>query len=97
MCVRSFVCLYLFLFFFKQKTAYELRISDWSSDVCSSDLGGCWQGMRTWTWGLRGVKAGDYSGGARIAPEMVISRCNGSVMRRAEPASRPARPDRSPP
>src|SRR3546814_6079010 len=28
----------LFLFFFKQKTAYELRISDWSSDVCSSDL-----------------------------------------------------------
>src|SRR3546814_4548786 len=25
-------------FFFKQKTAYELRISDWSSDVCSSDL-----------------------------------------------------------
>src|SRR3546814_1316267 len=28
-----------FFFFFKQKTAYELRISDWSSDVCSSDLG----------------------------------------------------------
>src|SRR3546814_10562791 len=31
MCVASF-------FFFKQNTAYELRISDWSSDVCSSDL-----------------------------------------------------------
>src|SRR3546814_5323626 len=31
-CVLSF-------FFFKQKTAYEMRISDWSSDVCSSDLG----------------------------------------------------------
>src|SRR3546814_7072255 len=30
-----FVCL---LFFFKQNTAYEMRISDWSSDVCSSDL-----------------------------------------------------------
>src|SRR3546814_6064114 len=28
----------LSLFFFKQKTAYEVRISDWSSDVCSSDL-----------------------------------------------------------
>src|SRR3546814_6826275 len=28
----------LCLFFFKQKTAYELRISDWSADVCSSDL-----------------------------------------------------------
>src|SRR3546814_2214774 len=30
--------LYLCFFFFKQKTAYEMRISDWSSDVCSSDL-----------------------------------------------------------
>src|SRR3546814_7868938 len=28
----------MFVFFFKQKTAYEMRISDWSSDVCSSDL-----------------------------------------------------------
>src|SRR3546814_5156678 len=31
-----FVC--MFVVFFKQKTAYEMRISDWSSDVCSSDL-----------------------------------------------------------
>src|SRR3546814_9997282 len=30
--------LVLCFFFFKQKTAYEMRISDWSSDVCSSDL-----------------------------------------------------------
>src|SRR3546814_8911550 len=30
--------MYLLFFFFKQKTAYEMRISDWSSDVCSSDL-----------------------------------------------------------
>src|SRR3546814_4088255 len=40
------LCLYLvFFFFFKQKTAYEMRISDWSSDVCSSDLfvGQQWQ------------------------------------------------------
>src|SRR3546814_5651266 len=29
----------MYVFFFKQKTAYEMRISDWSSDVCSSDLG----------------------------------------------------------
>src|SRR3546814_4222220 len=48
-----FVCFYVLLycsllsgffifcfFFFKQKTAYEMRISDWSSDVCSSDLQG---------------------------------------------------------
>src|SRR3546814_8200487 len=35
-CVLLFsIC---FFFFFKQKTAYEMRISDWSSDVCSSDL-----------------------------------------------------------
>src|SRR3546814_4950604 len=31
-------CLLWLFFFFKQKTAYEMRISDWSSDVCSSDL-----------------------------------------------------------
>src|SRR3546814_6392997 len=33
-------CCFIFIlvFFFKQKTAYEMRISDWSSDVCSSDL-----------------------------------------------------------
>jgi len=30
--------LYLFFFFFKQKTAYEMPMCDWSSDVCSSDL-----------------------------------------------------------
>src|SRR3546814_8149530 len=30
--------MYFVVFFFKQKTAYEMRISDWSSDVCSSDL-----------------------------------------------------------
>src|SRR3546814_4413565 len=33
-----FVVLLFVFFFFKQKTAYEMRISDWSSDVCSSDL-----------------------------------------------------------
>src|SRR3546814_3553358 len=43
--VRSFPCAVLrwscaIFFFFKQKTAYEMRISDWSSDVCSSDLKG---------------------------------------------------------
>src|SRR3546814_5669552 len=32
------LCLDFVVFFFKQKTAYEMRISDWSSDVCSSDL-----------------------------------------------------------
>src|SRR3546814_3303706 len=37
-------CVYFFVvFFFMQKTAYELRISYWSSDVCSSDLMGVWR------------------------------------------------------
>src|SRR3546814_8648269 len=39
-CVLCSVFVYYFIFyvfFFKQKTAYEMRISDWSSDVCSSD------------------------------------------------------------
>src|SRR3546814_238565 len=42
-------CVLLLVFFFKQKTAYEMRISDWSSDVCSSDLllpcGGGYEGL----------------------------------------------------
>src|SRR3546814_7072832 len=36
-CIVFILMLFIF-FFFKQKTAYEMRISDWSSDVCSSDL-----------------------------------------------------------
>src|SRR3546814_17439431 len=36
---------HLIFFFFKQKTAYEMRISDWSSDVCSSDLLGIHRGV----------------------------------------------------
>src|SRR3546814_5216712 len=39
LCVSVVLCCF---FFFKQKTAYEMRISDWSSDVCSSDL---WLGV----------------------------------------------------
>src|SRR3546814_20646729 len=40
MCVwiESLYCSLFLFFFFKQRTAYEMRISDWSSDVCSSDL-----------------------------------------------------------
>src|SRR3546814_4403235 len=50
-----FVIYYTFVylvFFFKQKTAYDMRISDWSSDVCSSDLppGGNQPSDRRWTW-----------------------------------------------
>src|SRR3546814_5725488 len=38
-------------FFFKQKTAYEMRISDWSSDVCSSDL--AWPAGANFRWPVR--------------------------------------------
>src|SRR3546814_8530980 len=38
-----------FVFFFKQKTAYEMRISDWSSDVCSFDL---WYDLLSFTTGI---------------------------------------------
>src|SRR3546814_9410745 len=48
----SYVCICLFdfvlFFFFKQKTAYEMRISDWSSDVCSSDLRTLSAGFNCW-------------------------------------------------
>src|SRR3546814_8858984 len=37
-CICDVVLCFFVVFFFKQKTAYEMRISDWSSDVCSSDL-----------------------------------------------------------
>src|SRR3546814_4973900 len=42
------ISLFVF-FFFKQKTAYEMRISDWSSDVCSSDL-----------WAMRLTYSGEF-------------------------------------
>src|SRR3546814_16345924 len=45
----------MFFLFFKQKTAYEMRISDWSSDVCSSDL-------------LSGVVVADLEGRTRTLP-----------------------------
>src|SRR3546814_4020888 len=38
--IRCVMVFMMFFFFFKHKTSYEMRISDWSSDVCSSDLRG---------------------------------------------------------
>src|SRR3546814_5311643 len=52
-----------FFFFFKQKTAYEMRISDWSSDVCSSDLGG--PGARNGAGPEQRQRAGDSPGDQR--------------------------------
>src|SRR3546814_1830525 len=51
-----------FFFFFKQKTAYEMRISDWSSDVCSSDLQAVFDDFGIacpqFAWGQSGEHAG---------------------------------------
>src|SRR3546814_9380066 len=54
-CIFELFCSFVFFFVFKQKTAYEMRISDWSSDVCSSDLG-----PPSGTGRCRGRKAGGY-------------------------------------
>src|SRR3546814_2042496 len=51
----------LFMFFFKQKTAYEMRISDWSSDVCSSDLAIPYQFKEM-------IDSGFIAGGGNVAP-----------------------------
>src|SRR3546814_8504434 len=53
-----------FVFFFKQKTAYEMRISDWSSDVCSSDLLICDVSMPTYllTHWVNGRQRGERLG-----------------------------------
>src|SRR3546814_8316334 len=63
---------FVFVFFFKQKTAYEMRISDWSSDVCSSDLFsrsrfafGLLQGGRSDDCGDREIAVVNGRGGAR--------------------------------
>src|SRR3546814_10357419 len=61
--LMSFVCFWFF--FFKQKTAYEMRISDWSSDVCSSDLGSAVQVSGCLTAGVaRHCRAGGSSANA---------------------------------
>src|SRR3546814_18811998 len=49
MVVNVVSCSCVCFFFFKQKTAYEVRISDWSSDVCSSDLARLAEAARSWS------------------------------------------------
>src|SRR3546814_10161491 len=68
-------------FFFKQKTAYDMRISDWSSDVCSSDLDehltwvdrfeAGWDAVKeivgkVWYWIIAGIAAGAFIHGYEI-------------------------------
>src|SRR3546814_1427753 len=81
MLCRCFLCcdihiLVFFFFCFKQKTAYEMRISDWSSDVGSSDLPplgaiGCRRALGRWP-GLGEAEIG--GGGNRILAEAPVQR-----------------------
>src|SRR3546814_11010189 len=76
---------YCSVFFFKQKTAYELRISDWSSDVCSSDLG---------ILRLIAVRAVSRVAPKRPIAKMIVaaSSCAGTPMISRSPARRASSP-----
>src|SRR3546814_2399429 len=69
----------LVVFFFKQKTAYEMRISDWSSDVCSSDL----VPKRAWVRWKRSA-LGQNDGGSQILPSASTAAAH---RRQASPAA----------
>src|SRR3546814_7286167 len=71
---------FYFLFCFKQKTAYEVRISDWSSDVCSSDLQRAAPEMRC------------GGGVAGAAGEGEVHLVAGQRDRRVDPGERPRMP-----
>src|SRR3546814_3469855 len=62
---------YCVVFFFKQKTAYEMRISDWSSDVCSSDL--LVEPVGQGVHGLRAVEEGAVQGDHRLRPARIAA------------------------
>src|SRR3546814_14502391 len=62
-----------FFFFFKQKTAYEMRISDWSSDVCSSDLMAVARDI-----------AGAAGAGAELVSRLLQGRQHGRMLAHAE-------------
>src|SRR3546814_10685114 len=70
-CCVLYSCIFFSIcfFFFKQKTAYEMRISDWSSDVCSSDLL-CTHELRRW---CRHGRAGARRTRLRLRQEIPIA------------------------
>src|SRR5213594_4905782 len=62
---------FFFFFFFKQKTAYEISVRDWSSDVCSSDLAWATAGLPMKPAGGAGATAGSH---VRNGPTLVVAR-----------------------
>src|SRR3546814_3500060 len=80
-------CIFVF-FFFKQKTAYEMRISDWSSDVCSSDLRPCVPGWRERSFAAGGSArssaypgVGDSHPAGAGGPENIPLSASGQMLR----------------
>src|SRR3546814_1850192 len=77
------------MFFFKQKTAYEMRISDWSSDVCSSDLtcaatasdAYCWRRAANTAAAAQARSRTDACRAARSRTDRKSTRLNQSLMR----------------
>src|SRR3546814_16717121 len=83
------MCVCVFVFLFKQKTAYEMRISDWSSDVCSSDLGGVDRPVRrrqqrdTVGVGVGGRGQDDRRAGTAVrADQVAVAEGDGSLSER---------------
>src|SRR3546814_7540523 len=71
----------LSFFFFKQKTAYEMRISDWSSDVCSSDLID-----KALAEGYRRNHAGDYADAAEFFEALSLRALGDTEMTGLDPS-----------
>src|SRR3546814_1524584 len=74
------------MFVFKQKTAYEMRISDWSSDVCSSDLHRGWAHRRGFLLRFCKEREGRKAGPCADPPN---GRYRGAGLRRGQSAMRP--------
>src|SRR3546814_13413580 len=70
----------MFFFFFKQKTAYEMRISDWSSDVCSSDLPTLARTEKVLAVLAQQIDGVRKSPAMTLTPDNMGSRLNASVM-----------------
>src|SRR3546814_5784503 len=72
------------MFFFKQKTAYEMRISDWSSDVCSSDLVAKHNYFPGWhqqsTINVLQVNKGRYDALSATNKELIAAACDRSTL-----------------
>src|SRR3546814_6048845 len=100
--ISIYACISLLFFFFKQKTAYEMRISDWSSDVCSSDLPADYvdSGLRLIYHGsaihMHGVRFSTYRGNLNITSIYRGACCTGTHLRIKPPGQRPtSRADRA--